>query len=356
MDINLGRIVFLLLFPPLLFAEITLKLELSKDEIHLNETIKATLVLEYTDEDEVIKVADIDFDGYRDFSITKLEPQKLVSDTNLTTYKYGYLLEPKSVGAATLPRQEVKLSTKKDRFVWTRLYTDERNITIKPLYQNLPIQGSYEIEAVADKTAALPNKPINLKLVVRGEGNIQEIGRFDLGLKNQLVFSDAPEVNASFKERAYSGEFVQRFSILADRSFTIPSLKLTYYDIDAKMVKDVTTKPIFINIDEQAAKKGDSPYLKYLFGVIGIALGVALLPFYRYLQRLKLEYKSPLAREIKNAKSDKELYDLLLPYSKNSELAGVMRELEENIYRHNHIKIDKKKITKVLLKTSFPSG
>jgi hypothetical protein len=54
-----------------------------------------------------------------------------------------------------------------------------------------------------------------------------------------------------------------------------------------------------------------------------------------------------LAVAIKKAKTDKELYDLLLPYSQKIELKTFIKQLEENLYFNKINKIDKKELLEI---------
>ena len=60
--------------------------------------------------------------------------------------------------------------------------------------------------------------------------------------------------------------------------------------------------------------------------------------------------QKPIIEKLKAAKSDKELFDLLLPYIKTSKFIDeILALLEENLYKNASNKIDKRKIIEYFL-------
>jgi hypothetical protein len=64
----------------------------------------------------------------------------------------------------------------------------------------------------------------------------------------------------------------------------------------------------------------------------------------------KNKQEGPIEQQIKKTKSDKELYDVLLPYSQMIELKPFIKELEENIYMNGTHTIDKKRLQEIFSK------
>lgn len=338
---SLGKILIFLFFPLCLFAELSFKLETTKEKLYLNETIKATLTLSVP---KNIMLDEMDMDEFRiyDFWMKEFKRHRPVETNTTWVYAIECLLEPKSPGVFTLPVHTAYISNSRIRRVVRRekVQSNELNITVLPLFENLSIQGSYNIEAAVDKTNVQANKPLNYKVKITGSGNLKDIAPFKLDLKKQLVFADQPRIDAAFKESAYEGEFVQKFSILADQSFTIPSLKLTYFNIQTKSVETVSSEPFFIEVKGENPAYRDHYSLKYIFGALGIVIGVLLIKLWKRFPIRRQKYDTPMAHQILKAKTDKELYDLLLPYSKQETLLPIMKQLEENLFFQGHHKID----------------
>lgn len=345
---SLGKIFLSLVLPIVLFAEVKFEAKLSKDKIYLNETIKLDMILTA---DNFEKIDQTYFEELftDDFWIKRLEYTKPIKNKENTIYKYEFLLEPKVVGMLTLPSQFVEISSKKLRASfkrWHKVYAKEKKIEVLPLYDGITIQGKYTIEVKVDKEKVKANEPINVTLIVKGSGNIKDMKSFDLGFKDKIVYSDVPKITSKFQGGSYSGEFIQKFSIIADKSFSLPAIKFRYFHMDDELVKTISTKPKFIEVTTVKKDQKDDPSIKYIFGVIGIILGIMLFYLFGLVSKKREKKSSSIVQQIKKAKNDKELYKLLLPYAKG--IDDIMLALEENIYINKKNKIDKKEILKRL--------
>lgn len=347
---SLGKILLtILICTAAAFAETQVVLTLSKNPLYLNEMTKATLTLQYKQADAIDH---IDFEGFDggDFLVKELEHIKPVENDGILTDTYTFLLEPKAEGNYTLPPQMIRVTSPaiREHKMWEKHYTEAQPLTVLPLPEGLPVQGNYTIETQLDKTEVEANKPLNFTIRIHGEGNLQDIGKFDLGLKEQLVYTDAPRVAATFQGESYQGTFTQQFSILSDRGFTIPSIRFTYFDTQSHKVKTISTQPLYIAVKSKPGMHRDYYGLKYAFGLIGIVLGLALTPLLNYLKGRVFQKEISVADKIRKAKDDKALYAILLAFSQNSELGETMKQLEANIYRQSRNSISKKKIIKIL--------
>jgi hypothetical protein len=254
---------------------------------------------------------------------------------------------------------------------WNKIYSNALDIKVDPLPDNIELYGQFNISATVDKKEIFANKPVNLTININGTGNIDDIEKFDLNIDNAVVYADKPKINAHIQNKKYIGTFSQKIAIIADRSFIIPSIQLTYFDELTKTVKIIKTKSI--NIKVNGSKKQISPKieknqknqkikikekiiyksdkLEYLYFVLGLIFGVIIAYFIFIKQnKKKIERKSPLVLSIKNAKKDKELFDILLPYSNDSIIvSNILKKLEDNIYKKTDHKIDKQLLYDIFL-------
>jgi hypothetical protein len=113
-----------------------------------------------------------------------------------------------------------------------------------------------------------------------------------------------------------------------------------------KETPKIETNGTTIETQKVIVKTVDSN-IKYLYGLVGLILGGAIvyLLLTRNIKKEKIE--KPISKKIKQAKSDKELYDILLPYSQNKDITTYIKILEENIYNQGEIKIDKKELIEI---------
>jgi len=350
---NLGKIVLFFLFQLSLYANAIFTQSVSKNNIYLNETIKVTLQLTVDNNDSIDETYFEEYDTYQ-FWVTQLKKKTETRDKTHTTYTYEYLLEPKKAGIFTLDEQMIKISSDKIRKFkrWLKVYSQPITIKVLPLYDNLPIQGEYTMALKSDKTDIKANEAIHLTLSIKGKGNLKDIQKFDLGLKDQVVYSDEPIVDAKFKDTNFQGKATQKFLIIANQSFTIPSLELKYYNPLKKEIQIIQTKPLFIRVENKTKDFGDPKSYKYLFLILGVILGIVLFKLFLLLRKRLKRSQLPFYQEIKKAKDDQALYKLLIKNNRNNQFNEFIRQLEGNIYKNKKLKIDKKKILQIFEKFS----
>lgn len=259
---------------------------------------------------------------------------------------------------------------------WKKIYSNSLQIQVDALPNNIELFGDFHIKASADKKEVLVNKPVNLTIDINGVGNIDDIQKFDVNLPNAIVYPDKPQINSQLSGGEYQGTFKQKIAIISDSNFTIPSMKLTYFDKKTQKIKTIKTDPIDISVKGQSISSGNKPVvqtlkptknieqqtktkivikedkkLNYLFLLIGIILGSIITYFAMGRKNRKKKRKeNEIVTLIKNTKDDKKLFEILLPYSKDDEaISEILKQLEENIYKKTNHKIDKQKLYDIFL-------
>ncbi len=361
---------------------VELKISANKKEVFLGEPIELTIKLKIKNNSNIAK-AQLEEPHFPNFWVKYLNNGVQKEIANTTIQEYKLLLFPQKDGNLTINNivadiavpQNIDSSFDDDlvnnffqTFHWEKISSNSLNIKVKPLPNNLELYGDFNIEAKVDKQKVYSNKPINLTIKVKGFGNIDDIKKFDINIANGVVYSDEPIIKSFIKNGKYGGEFKQKVAIIADSNYTIPSIKLKYFSAKEKIVKTITTKPINIEViggskNESKTKietssinsslknktivKKEIPKSYYLWIVLAFILGVITTLTFNSLKRKKLTNKkeSNIIKNIKRAKSDKELFKLLLPYSKEDKfIKTILKELEKNIYKNSNNNINKKEI------------
>lgn len=346
----LGKMVGIFLLYSYLNATANFNISLSNNDIYTTQGIKVTLVLKYDQNTPIIKT-DFEELSAENFWIKPLDESKIIKKDNLFYKKFTYLVFAQNSGTLVIKPQVINIATrqaKTNQIIWSKLYTKSVYIKSKPLPDNLFIQGNYTIKSYIDKTSIKANQPINLTLKIKGKGNIDDIKPFELNLNEQLVFSSKPEIKTDYSNNIYKGEFTQKFSIVANKDFTIPSFSFKYFNIDTNLVEIIKTKPIKITVLNPTNTQ-ENYYTKYLYTLFGFLFAFLTIFIYRYLKKLSSKRSLNIYKQIKNAKDDKQLYNTLLTYyNKNGKLKQVILKLEQNIYFDADNKINKKDILKLL--------
>ncbi len=304
------------------------------------------------------------------------DKKKIVGD--YVIHNLTYILIPQQSGDMKIPAVKVSIarmvqvrdafSFMLQRVRWKDIYSNELNITVKPLPNGINEYGNFKISDRVDKTKVKANEPVNLTLTIVGSGNIGNIDGFNIQIPGATIYKDKPIRSSYLDNEEYKGKFVQKFAIISDKSYTIPSIKFSFFDKNTKRVKTIQTKSINIKVlggvatvshnivqnnnlktvaKEKIIYKNKNPFEKWIYLVIGLFIGVIIAIFPKFLNFKKEVKEHPLSHEIKYAKNDKELLKILLPYiNKNIEIKDIVNKLEENIYMNKSNKIDKKELAK----------
>ena len=253
---------------------------------------------------------------------------------------------------------------------WSKIRSNKLTLKVKELPNNLELFGDFNIKASVDKTKVKAGKAVNLTITVDGVGNIDDVKKFNIDIPNAVVYADEPKVISGIKDGQYGGRFTQKLAIVADSNFTIPSISLRYFDKDSKKEVIKKTKPINIEViggsksvssinkpkievasdnnyskNPQVVVKKESSYIKYLTLIFGFILGVISILMWQKLNNKKEKKEISIVKKIKKAKGDKELYKILLPYAKESQIvADELKKLEDNIYNGAKNKINKEAV------------
>jgi hypothetical protein len=379
-------------------APVQLEMRVEKSELYVGEPVRLNLIFKKSpnaDYDK-IELAEPDLKAFWAKKLPDSAPQ---SKDGYIIQTYSYLLFPQQAGEFTIPATFAKLGKAQQKrrrsmfndpffddpffsafggraLKWQKLFSNEVNLHVKPLPENLEIYGDFRIKALVDKKEVAANKPLNLTIMIEGEGNIDDIKKFDIDIPDAVIYADEPIIKASTGSGTYQGVFSQKIAIIADRNYTIPSISFRYFDKNSNAVKTVTTEPIDIvvkggakvaaiqkvesapavlqkdtpkpTITKQTTQTGSKEHKneKYLYLLLGLVLG-AILSYvaFTFGGKKRLKKSTSIIKKIERAKDDKALFELLLPYAhQDSAIKEALNKLEKNLYQQGNEKIDKEEI------------
>lgn len=128
--------------------------------------------------------------------------------------------------------------------------------------------GRYRIESSLDKREAEAGTPVTFRVRLMGEGNIGtvELPKFDK-LEGFKVYDSSTSTNISKNRLIVEGEKIVETVIVPNKAgeATIPALKFSFYDPQARAYKELTTEPQRLKVlpgaPEAANSVTDSPSL-----------------------------------------------------------------------------------------------
>lgn len=346
--------------------DMQLILETKKEKVYVGESFVLSLSLKYKKELQNIEYAlsPIVLDGF----LIKEEPKsKEFEQGEYKVYQKEYLFFPQKGGKYEIPSQSTRVTLRGKNFTMRKnIYALGKTLEVSPLPNGINLLGEYKIRLETNKRETEPNKPINLTLTIEGVGNIDELKEFSLDIPNTFAHSTKPLLETNMKNGLYGGKFIQKFSLISESDFEIPSFELEFYNPKSDKIEKIKTKPIEIFIKEEQKEianvevsknseiilfQGTTLIEKIGYVLFGTLFGI--LSFYTLLKLREFKFKktkSSLNEKIFKTKKDKELYNLLLPYASIEELKPFITLLEENLYLKGKNKIDKEELCEILEK------
>jgi hypothetical protein len=357
------------------------ELKTDKTEAYVGENINAEFIFKkHLD----IELAEANFNSpsFANFWAKPLGKIPPTIEGDYQVYRIKYLLFPQKSGNIEIESGRMDagiMRTQKRSFFqsrsvkWKSLYTKGINIKVKPLPKGVDTYGNYKFNVQVDKTETKANEPINLTVIIKGIGNIDDIDDFKIEIDDAIVYADKPEKKVYTNNQEELGEFVQKFAIVSDRNFTINPLEFKFFDSESKKIKTIKSKKFDIKVKgamiktntAQLEKKGNdakqiikteivyekaslTKLIFFTFGGFLVGLLTAFLLGFSF-KRISKTDETPLSTKIKKSKNDKELLGLLLPYAdKTDKMGEVIKQLEMSVYENKKHQIDKKKLAKNL--------
>lgn len=377
-------------------APVVLDIRLSKEKAHVGELVRFDMVFKQKPNVPVYKL-DIEEPQFEDFWVKKMAGVKEGVEGEYTTKTYSYLLFAQKSGKLSIPSVAANVGQLDqqqrrrglDPFFnnafgqqlrYTKIFSNESILDVEALPNDLELYGDFNIDVKADRTTVAANKPLNLTVSVEGVGNIDDVKKYTLDIEGAVIYANEPEVKTKVEGEDYLGSFEQKIVIIADGSYTIPPLQLRYFDRESQKEVIKESQAIDVTVTGGVAKVSNiqgSPdskielsaaieerpelteksvvaareWRELLYAALtGFGIGglfVWLMMHSRSERAPKKSVITPMQQQIKKVKNDKELFELLLPYRKESAVIdSALVQLEENLYRGAKNSVDKKALIK----------
>ncbi len=138
------------------------------------------------------------------------------------------------------------------------LVTDEINVKVLKVPQNIGMVGSFKMTANVDKKDKKENEPFDLKITISGDGNIKTIQEPELVLSENLKKYETSEKIIKQGDKEIGKEFTTLIMPLSPGDGEIKISAQKYFDIQTKQIKTLPAKNIKVNVLEDLAAKKSS--------------------------------------------------------------------------------------------------
>ena len=341
--------------------ELSLKADVK--ELYVNENFILTLLFKYKKNANIV---DLSFEkpNFDNFWYKQLDDSKQYQEGDFVIQELKFLLFPLKKGIlkinplkinAQIVESNNSFSFFSNATSTVKIYSNELEFNVNELPSNVNLIGKFDIKTQVDKVKIKQGEAISYKLEISGYGNIDDIKDIKLDLKDVTIYENKPIVKAKYEDEKYKGTYTKVFSIIPNKSITIPKINLEYFDKDLKSVvlkqsdeikieviankivkqTELIQKPNFEVKEKEVVKIIEKVSTKdrIIFFFLGLFVGILILGLYYYV--IKYKYKSKkaetsLLKKIKKSKNKDELLKLLAVYIKiDSSLDKLIFKLEE---------------------------
>lgn len=353
-----------------------LSLKTNVKELYVSENFILTLVFRYK---KSANIVDLSFEkpNFENFWYKQLDDSKQYSHGDFVVQELKFLLFPLKKGILKINPLKINaqiidannsLSFFSNATSNVKIYSNDLEFKVKELPSNVNLIGRFDIKTQVDKKEIKQGEAVSFKLEINGFGNIDDIKDIKLQLADATIYENKPIIKTKYDDEKYKGTYTKVFSIIPNKSITIPKISLEYFDKELGVVVLKQSDEIKINLlensklnKEELIQKADvkvkqkevikivekvSTKDRIIFFLLGMIVGILILGLYFYVIKYKSKnksYETSLLKKIKKTKNKDELLKLLAVFIKiDSSLDELIFQLEKK----NDIKLLKKDIIK----------
>ncbi|WP_161626892.1 BatD family protein [Desulfospira joergensenii] len=227
--------------------------------------------------------ASLDEPEFKGFSSQEIKDRKnysrVINGMAYSVTEVNYILTPEIQGEITIEpgvvMAEVVVGTRKDPFgsffddSFPSMFSSARTRTLRiasnpvvvkvrplpPHEGSRPFSGlvgNFSLDAALDKTRLKAGESATLTVTIQGSGNIMDAGMPELSLDPDLfkIYEDTPLEEIKITEQGVAGKKVFKRALvpLKPGNARIPALTLTYFDVDENSYKNLSTRPLELDV------------------------------------------------------------------------------------------------------------
>lgn len=345
-----------------------IEIDMEKERAYVGEPVTVTIRFK---ERRDVPVMSVDFVPikFENFWVKRVGKLKRYAEGEYLVHEIKYLFFPQIAGDLRVGPAQVKVATAKkirDAFgfivrrpQWITLDSAPLILHVEPLPKGVDLVGKYSIEADISSKEVEAGRPVTLTVKVEAEGNIEDFDLSPFKIEGVTIYAQEPKIEQRFSSGIYSGRWVRKFVLIADRSYTVEAFKIRYFDPQSERVEAVFTKPIEVKVkgsfateNEPTKRLEDKRDLKeggvmiYIYAAISFLSGMALMYLALKFPRVRAKRKGSL-----RSGSKLDMLQQLMPYiSESKEAAQMAENLYANLFEGRALKVDKKRFLKLMEK------
>ena len=189
-------------------------------------------------------------------------------DGEYKVHKLTYLLLAKEEGNLTINPATVKVAERVQPNQvggwfsaapkWSAAQSLSLTIQAKNPSKSFDAMGIYRLKESIDTQMVKINKPVNLKLIVEGEGSLEDFEGPSFDISGVTIYSDDAEVESKIIRDKLFSRYTKSYVFISDHDFKIPSKEISVYDYYQKKIKIIKSKAYNIVIDGASNSSSDT--------------------------------------------------------------------------------------------------
>ena len=232
--------------------KVSLDMVANKKQVYVGEPFLVSVFFNESKQADLMKV-EYHKPAFKDFFVKEVGDEKTYRKGNYLVHELRYLLTPKYDGNFTIPAAVARVAERgrrKDDFfgtffdtpIWSRVVSNSLEIEVKPAPEDTDLIGVFTLDEALDAKEVKANKPVNLTLSIKGEGNLEDFEGPRYDIDGVTVYSDDAKVESHIAENRYLSTWTKKYVFIADRNFTIPSRSFTVFDYKSGELKELKTE------------------------------------------------------------------------------------------------------------------
>jgi hypothetical protein len=237
---------------------VTLDMVANKKQIFVGQPIQLTI---YFGEGNGANLMKVEFKkpNFKDFFVKEIAGEKTYRKGGYLIHELRYILTPKYEGNFTISPASARIaqrSRRRDDFFgtffdtpkWSRVVSNSLDIEVKPIPNGNDLIGDFVVEEHIDKQTTKANKPVNLTITIKGEGNLEDFNALNYEIDGVTIYSDDAKVESHLVGDRLISTYEKKFVFIADKDFTIPAKSFRVFDFKSSKTKNLDIKSFDIQV------------------------------------------------------------------------------------------------------------
>ncbi|WP_300368568.1 BatD family protein [Hydrogenimonas sp.] len=347
-----------------------IEMETSRTTAYVGQMVDVTIRFR---EKRDIPVMNVDFVPirYENFWVKRVDKKRTYAEGDYLVHEIHYLFFPQIAGTLTIGPAEVKVAmTKKIRdafgFIvrrpqWITLSSRSVDLHVEPLPEGVRLVGNFTIHSEASPRRVEKGNPVSLMVHVEAEGNIEDFELPSLQIDGVTIYGEEPKIEQHYSHGVYRGSWEKRYVLIAEKSFTIPSFGIRYFDPDRERIETAASEPISIEVtgagaavshirskSENVLKWEGKMDMMWIYMNLALAFLLGMGVMY-LLMRWGRRRREKRRLTLYSVGGDAVMLQRLMPYiSESKEAAQMAENIYAAIFEGKAVKVERKAFEKLM--------